>query len=502
MTNPDNPTDATTVTHSTIGAKPAQQNEYADLVEQAQALARGMMFARRVHADAEDLSDVYLFLTNDIRALVEFDRAFLIVYLGGRPKCVAAHGQPSVEKKSKLVRQVNELGGKLKGLQQTLVLSEKQDVTKLEVKGLDSRAKESLKSYLTASRCSCLAAVPLQHERSNIALLVLEFFGDRVPDKLSITSLANFAPFLAAVLAEKWILNKKPSVARLIDPERKSRSRGLRLAKYAGLSALLVVLLIYVLFFIPVPFTVGGEAEIVPKEKHVAFCNIDGIVEKVHVAEGAHVEKGQVLATLDPTDLDFKIGSIRRELEILSQEIQILKASVEEDPSKLAESELVELKKQNKQRELEYLQSKRGFLEIKAPVAGLVLTKEVQTLTGKSFKAGEPFCEIAFPGELCADVWVREDRIGYVTVGQTASVYLNNNPGKAYGLSIEGIAPRAEASQRLGNVYRVRCPFPDAPAFVKAGMKGVGKLDCGNTSIWFVIEQRLAVQCNKLVLCF
>ena len=105
---------------------------------------------------------------------------------------------------------------------------------------------------------------------------------------------------------------------------------------------------------------------------------------------------------------------------------------------------------------------KSQFLEIKAPVSGIVITKDVDSFVGKKFKAGEPFCQIAVPGDLWITVYAPEDKISLVRKGQPLDAYLNSEPSKGYPLKVAEIVPAAEVLPRMGNVFSVRAPFVNA----------------------------------------
>jgi len=283
----------------------------------------------------------------------------------------------------------------------------------------------------------------------------------------------------------------------LIDPRwspaEKAKSVKKRLRALAA-GALIALLL---LFAVPFPFDVGGEAEIMPIERHAAFCKIEGLIDRVNVVEGQRVQEGEVLATLDPREIDYRIRSAETQFEVLTAELKLLKAAGGEDPAKLAESRIIELKRKAAWGEAQFFKWQAQFLAIKAPVAGTVLTKEIDSLAGKKFRAGEAFCEIAAQGEMAAQVLVPEDRISYVAPDQEVTLYLSNNPRKGYALKVLKIAPMAEAIQRLGNVYRVTAPFPDAPASTYVGMKGIAKIHVMRSSLWFIITDRLLSRLQK-----
>jgi len=195
--------------------------------------------------------------------------------------------------------------------------------------------------------------------------------------------------------------------------------------------------------------------------------------------------------------LIYKIDSAERQAEILGKKILLLRREADTSPSKLGDLKIVELERQKALKDLQHLKWLSQFLEIKAPISGVVLTKDVESLAGKKMRAGETFCEIVPPGDLAVEIHVPEDRIAFVKKGQHAYAYLNNNPLKGYEVSIDEVSPVAEAIPRLGNVFRARAKFPDAPRDLKVGMKGVGKIHTRKTNLWFLIEQGVMSRWTK-----
>lgn len=255
-------------------------------------------------------------------------------------------------------------------------------------------------------------------------------------------------------------------------------------------------------FMIPVTLKVGGESEVVPDFEHFAYVEMDGIVEKVFIKEGDSVEKGALLALPDSTELDYEIRKTQRMIDSYRTEIGVLRNMGAEDPTKLAESNLVAIKAQRAQQELEFLTWQRRFLEVKAPVAGIVLAQKVDTLIGKRFKAGEPFCSIAPHKLLGLDVFIREGDTAYVKPAQKAVVYFNYQPEVGHGLTVERVSPKAETLESLGAVFRVRAAFKRQPPGIKPGMKGITQINTQETELWFAVTRRLRTKLNELMLLF
>jgi multidrug efflux pump subunit AcrA (membrane-fusion protein) len=296
---------------------------------------------------------------------------------------------------------------------------------------------------------------------------------------------------------EKWLREHNPEALDAVSPAAGiGRTLWVQQIKKWGIAAALAILLGVALFLIPFPYTVGGEAEIAPMERHFAFSRIEGLIAAVNVREGGHVRKGDVLCSIDPKDLDFRIGIVKRELETLTREAAILVDGAGARPAQLARAEIVELNRRKKSKELEYLVNQRAHVQVTAPVDGVVVTKGVEAATGKRLAQGEPFCEVAALTELGAEVHVPDDRITRVKPGQTVSVYLNSDPSKAHTLRVFEISPKAEPFARLGNIFRVKARVEGDSEFGMSGMKGIGKIDTGTACLWTMLNDRLKARWN------
>lgn len=482
-----------------LNAAPEQARTYQPSVpgeqipraeDRSQLLALGVEFAQRA-ARAENFDEICLLLTNDIRSIVEFDRAFLITHMGGVSRFVAASSQIAPEKKSAFYDRLNELALRLSKLDRPILVY-KDYIDGLAQHGIDPELQRAMKEFSDFSESAHLLCLPLNARWGVAGHLILEFFDENVPNRDSVAVLGNIEPFLATALAEKWLLESKPALVSVMSPENTVRTGVLGwLANHLRLLVPLTIAAIVILFLVPFAYTVGGEAEIASGERHFAFCKIDGLIKKVFAHEGSFVKQGQPLAVIDPKEIDFSIKTRLREAALLSKEAAILSDGAGPDPTKLAQAELVELKRNKKLEEVKYLRSQRAFLEIRAPYSGVVLTKGVESFAGKKFAIGEPFCEIAVQDKLCAEIYVPDDRITHVKPGQEATVFLNSEPSRGYHVKIREVSPRAEVLPRLGNVFRATADFSSAPDSAMVGMKGIGRIDTGVMSLWGMIAQRM-----------
>ncbi|MFH0822030.1 MAG: efflux RND transporter periplasmic adaptor subunit [Pseudomonadota bacterium] len=491
-----------TRTHNEVPGEPVKAKNAARRPSMPNASDAALKLARRA-MEAEDPDKLYFLLTNDTRSLVEFDRAFLILHLGGESGCVAVNNQPTVEKKSSYSREFNELAPALANQDKTILLSSDMVESEAGDAELQEEARAALKEYMNFSKGQYLVSVPLVYDEKILGQLLLEFVDSARPDRGTIAALLTAAPVFAAALAQKWVEVSRPDVRSLLDVGQGtpagSRPAWIRRIAIPGIAVLAIVL---VLFVIPVTFRVGGEAEVIPRETYRAFAKMDGIVESVLVEGGTEVHNDQPIAEMDTTDIEYELLKASREIKILGHEISVLGGEASYNSAKLTALKIAQLKKSRAGEMYEFLKRRKEFLTITSPVKGIIVTKGIEALRGKSFKKGESFCEIAVPTEMTAEVRVPDDRVSYVKVGQKAHLYLNADPGTAYPFEVEEIAPIAEVFPVLGNVYPVRGRFKDPPDFVKLGMKGVAKIDAGTAHLWHIITERLLTRWNQFMLYF
>jgi hypothetical protein len=469
-----------------------------DAARRLNALAHGLEFTKRC-AEARTLTELGLLLTNDIGSLVEFDRAFLLLHLTGQTELVAVSNTAIIEKKSRFLEEAEALGTQVASYDRGFLVAAEADVAGLARHGLGPAAIQAVATYLEFAKCSHLFCMPLNHIGRPMGHLFLEFNPGRATDETRMVALLSLAPLLAQAVAHRRLLDSRPKLVQLLG---KQSNWSHLLQRLRRLISLLVLLgcAWFGLFRVPAPIAVGGEAEVTPWVRHMAFARTVGLVEKVFVAEGQTVRKGETVAMLESRELDHRIAGARRQVEVFEAEMELLqRTAAQGQASKLADRSVVALKRQQAEAELQYLEYQRGQLAIISPVAGTVATRDVAGLSGKKLNAGEPFCEIVTPDALAVDVLVPEDRIWAVKPRQTLTVYLDTDPRTGHDLIVEDISPKSEALPRLGNVFRVRAAV-HGKGQLMVGMKGIGRIAVRRATLAAVVWERVLRAWHKLLL--
>lgn len=115
-------------------------------------------------------------------------------------------------------------------------------------------------------------------------------------------------------------------------------------------------------------------------------------------------------------------------------------------------------------------------LEVKAPMDGIILTRNVEP--GEFIQPGATTLTLANLNELTITVYIPEDRYGEISLGQTAEVTADSFPGEIFTATVIQIADKAEFTPRnvqtvegrSSTVFAVKLKVEDPQGKLKIGM--------------------------------
>ncbi|MBM3136371.1 MAG: efflux RND transporter periplasmic adaptor subunit [Chloroflexi bacterium] len=131
---------------------------------------------------------------------------------------------------------------------------------------------------------------------------------------------------------------------------------------------------------------------------------------------------------------------------------------------------------------LEALQVQLGKLTLKSPIAGLVTSRAIHV--GEVAAPGATLLTIANLDSVKLTVYIPEDRIGLVKVGQQVEVQVDSFPGETFVGEVTFIANRAEFTPknvqtkegRVSTVFAVKVQIPNPEHKLKPGMPADAKI--------------------------
>ncbi|MEM1070773.1 MAG: efflux RND transporter periplasmic adaptor subunit, partial [Planctomycetota bacterium] len=233
---------------------------------------------------------------------------------------------------------------------------------------------------------------------------------------------------------------------------------------------LMSAILLLAVMLLPIRYRIGTDLELQPVEQRFVAVPFDAPLERVFVRPGDVVERDDLLATINPREIEFQLAGTRAEL---SRAIQERKRFLSEHD--FAGSQLAEFESEKLRLDKELLEYQRENLEIRSPIGGIVVSGDLEPSEGMPMTRGKTLFEIAPLGECSVELLIPEEDFAHVRVGMNVAFYVHAYPGTKLEGSIERVHPRAELRDHV-NVYVAELKLNDPDQRMRPGMRGRAKI--------------------------
>jgi len=212
----------------------------------------------------------------------------------------------------------------------------------------------------------------------------------------------------------------------------------------------------------------------------------DTFLKSVAVDPGDEVEAGKdILGMLDTSDLRLRVAALKAE-----QLGHLKQMSAAMRDGKTAEAQIAQAQSEKSGAEIRLLEQHINQATLVAPIAGRVVSEDLKRQIGAPVETGKILFEIAHIEQLRAELYVPEDSITSVSVGQLGELASVSHPDQRIQFSVERIHPIAEVVNSK-NVFKVRARLLEQPAWMRPGMEGIAKIMAGEKHILWIGFHRL-----------
>ena len=193
---------------------------------------------------------------------------------------------------------------------------------------------------------------------------------------------------------------------------------------------------------------------------------VSGLVQNLYANVGDHVEKGQVIAELEPSELQAKYEQNRAALENARAECSFARLDLERQKAMLEQNliaqshydlaektfEVSRAKLEQAEANLAYAAVQLDYTKIAAPIDGVVAS--VSTQEGETVAAAfsaPTFVNIIDLNRLEVQAFVDETDIGRIRVGQSATFTVDTYMDTDFEGTVTAIYPEAEIQDNVVN---------------------------------------------------
>lgn len=227
---------------------------------------------------------------------------------------------------------------------------------------------------------------------------------------------------------------------------------------------------IALVMLLPTGYRVSAELELQPVKHRFVAVPFDGPLESAHVRPGDMVQQGDLLATINPREIEYELAGIRAEWNRAIQEKKGRMAEHDVAGSKLAALESDRLRLQS-----DLLQYRRDNLEIRSPIAGVVVSGDLKESEGMPMSRGQTLFEIAPLGQMVVEIAVPEADVTHVRKGMDVNFYVHALPNRTMTGKIARLHPRAELRNH-DNAFIAEVNVRDDQNVLRPGMRGQAKI--------------------------
>jgi len=234
----------------------------------------------------------------------------------------------------------------------------------------------------------------------------------------------------------------------------------------------------------PLKVKVEGDCTLLPRKRALITTEAPGRVEEVLVRDGDRVTKDQVIARLDTRRLQSELETVQQSRKRLEAEVERQRAQRKEALARIATLEAQATAETEKRLRLEI-----ELAQLRAPLEGIVMTKDVHLRTGTFLQAGEMFAEVA-----SVDAWDLRLEIPEADIAEIEEALEERAPREVrYLLYTQSARPlhaqiesKAQISPALhpgkdGGVFSVTLPRVEIPAelrpLMRPGLTGRAKIE-------------------------
>jgi transcriptional regulator with GAF, ATPase, and Fis domain/biotin carboxyl carrier protein len=317
-----------------------------------------------------------------------------------------------------------------------------------------------------------LYSLPLADDQGRVGLLLYESSDPEFLD-LPHTEMIKILAGQATVAIRNALLYREVPLISLLEPLMQKRaallrtSRGRRLTM-AGVVAAIVLFLV----FCPLPMRVSGDAVVAPQHLVTIAAPVDGNVEAVFAHEGQRVAAGEVLGSLNDWQwrTDLAATQAKYQEAMLTMQDDLAHNAAQSGADRAQVEYLLS--------EVDRARSRHDSAQLRSPIAGIVVTPNVQNLAGQHLDAGATFVQVLDLSSANIQIAIPERDASLLVPGQLAAVKLDSYPQRTWHDHVSVVSPQAQAVDG-DRTFSAEVEVRNSDAMLRAGMTGKAKISIG-----------------------
>jgi RND family efflux transporter MFP subunit len=445
--------------------------------QEALAESRGLLLFMAAVLAEQSFDGACLTLANRLAARWNADAAVVGWVAGLNTEIVARSNASRTDERSNVMQQACAAMEEALDLRQTVQAHAGNQFA------CDAGSLPAHAAYARAVPCEAVATALLFHEGVAVGTVLLQRGAPLAAEELEAldTQCMMLAPLLAQRReADRSLWRHAGASARYL--LRRAGDDSL-LGWKAG--SALVLLAIVIAAITPVTFRITAPAVVEGEVQRSIVAPFQGFVQHANLRAGDTVRAGEVIATLDDTDLKLDADKWRADLDVAERKEREAVAGGKRVDMRLAAAQGAQA-----QAQLKLAEEKLRRVQLVAPFDGVIVRGDLSQQRGTPVEQGKVLFELAPLTAWRLILKVDERDIAYVDAQRKGELALAGLAGVRHPFVVKRVTSIA-ASDGGVNHFRAEADIGDASVSLRPGMEGVAKIDAGTRTALWVATRRL-----------
>lgn len=425
----------------------------------------------------KNIEELGFFLVNDLFNLIKYRQCVFWTYANGRVHLVSGSGQVDVNHNGPLGQFIKKVVAKVVGEKAITDAASVQQY--VDDQGYAQIEISSFADY------KMFSADEIRDFISPHAVNVLLYDDRGVIGGLWIARDAPLSEMEEAVLEDV-----SDSVAARLQFLSGKKFGGRRAGLLSGKTKIIVLIALGVFLLWPVRFSVSVSAEIVAKNNTVITVPYSGLIKEINVEPNQAVSEGDLLFSLDKTQLENDYNVAVQQMETATQKLSNTQRQVFSDRSKTADLNVLKEEIKLKKLEVDYARQRLDLADIKADRDGVILFSDKNELLGKPVQAGSKIMILADPQDMELLVKIPSENMIKLDYDVPVRFFLNTAPLTPHKAKIYNVSYQPSRDPDSLLTYKARAEIADKEKIEKLGLTGTAKLYGARTLMIFNVLRR------------
>ena len=415
-------------------------------------------------------------IVNSPQSVLPFERCSIALDNRGRLQLKAVSGMANIPVGEFQVERLRELLQWLSSYDRQLLIRQHQEEPDTD----DPRVRAAIAKHFEASGYRALFALPLSDDQGRVGLLLYESSDPDFLEQAHIEMIKVLAGQTTVAIRNALLYREVPLIS-LLEPLVQKKQAFLRSErKRQGMILGSIAAAILLLIFCPLPLRISGTAVVAPQSVVTLAAPVEGTIANVYAREGQHVNRGEVLGTMDDWSWRNQLTAAQAKYEaaMLAMQGDLARHSAQAGEDRTQADYL--------RAEMERTRLRIANAQLRSPIDGVVMTPDLQNAAGEHLDAGAAFAQVLNLASARINIAVDQQDAHLVKAGQTAAVKLDSFPAQTLHGQVFSISPEAQPSGD-GRVFYAHVLLPNGNAEMRTGMDGRAKIFAGFRPAGYVL---------------